>query len=268
MPRLAPPLKRQTDSDRPYTADLHTGFCSIDRCAPHRRWGRSTSPESVPGRPANSIQAGSGYKDHVVKPAEARRNDAVGPAATIPYSHCHNQARVVADPTKNHRHNQRTWHPPEGQRAARIAYESYETSFVIRNDCEAVLITPICWTYRRPRPAKPCSPCEVSREHVNSANWRNRLVYPYLLPRLVFSIVPCIPWTAQRSMCELIFGKDQRDENWPFTTFQQNASVAYSNALFLTWHGVAGPRDTVRSSPQRCCPSRCSSITLEKPSRP
>jgi hypothetical protein len=37
------------------------------------------------GPPANNIQAGSGYKGHVVKPAEVRRNDAVGPAATIPY---------------------------------------------------------------------------------------------------------------------------------------------------------------------------------------
>ena len=36
-------------------------------------------------RPANSIQARSGYKDHVVKPAEVHRNDAVGPAETIPY---------------------------------------------------------------------------------------------------------------------------------------------------------------------------------------
>ena len=32
-----------------------------------------------------------------MKPAEVRRNDAVGPAATIPYSRCHSQARVVAD---------------------------------------------------------------------------------------------------------------------------------------------------------------------------
>ena len=48
---------------------------------------------------------------------------------------------------------------------------------------------------------------------------------PYLLPRIVFSIVPCIPSTAQRSMCELIFGKDQRDENWPFTTSHKNVAV-------------------------------------------
>src|SRR5690242_4723984 len=33
--------------------------------------------ESVAGHPANSIQARSGYRDHVVKPAEVRRNDAV-----------------------------------------------------------------------------------------------------------------------------------------------------------------------------------------------
>ena len=37
------------------------------------------------GPPANSIQAGSGYKGHVAKPAEVRRNDVVGPAGTIPY---------------------------------------------------------------------------------------------------------------------------------------------------------------------------------------
>ncbi len=157
MPRPAPPLKRQTDPDRPYTADVHTGFCSIDCCAPHRRWERSISPESVPGRPANSIQAGSGYTDHVVKPAEVHRNDAIGPAATIPYSHCHNQVRGVADPTKNHRHNQRSWHPPEGQRTGCIVDESYETSFVIRNYFDAVLIQPVCGTYRRPLPDKPSS---------------------------------------------------------------------------------------------------------------
>lgn len=252
MPQPCPPLKRQTDPDRPYTADLHTGFCSIDCCTPHRRWGRSTSRESVPGRPANSIQAGSGYKDHVVKPAEVRRNDAVGPAATIPYSRCHNQARVVDDPTTNHRHSPPPWYSLERQRTARRAYESYETSFVIRNDCEAVLITPVCWTYRRPRPEKPCSPCEASREHVNSANWGNILVYPYLVPLIIFSILACIPSGAQRQMCELIFGTDKWDENCPCTTFQQNASVAYSNALFLPWHGVAGPRDSVRSTSQRC----------------
>lgn len=207
MPQPCPPLKRQTDPDRPYTADLHTGFCSIDCCAPHRRWRRSTSPESVPGRPANSIQAGSGYKDHVVKPAEVRRNDAVGPAATIPYSHCHNQAWVVADPTKNHRHNQPSWYPPEGQKAARIAYESYETSFVIRNDCDALLIQPVCCTYKRPRPDKPSSTCEASHEHMNSANWGNILVYPYLVPLIIFSILPSIPSDAQRSMCKLGFWK-------------------------------------------------------------
>lgn len=78
------------------------------------------------GHPANSIQAGSGYKDHVVKPAEVRRNEAVDQAATIPYARCHSQARVVADLTKNHRHSQRSWYPPEGQEAARIAYESYD----------------------------------------------------------------------------------------------------------------------------------------------
>ncbi len=49
-----------------------------------REHERSGDPLKA-GRPANSIQAGCGYKDHVVKPAEVRRNDAVGPAATIPY---------------------------------------------------------------------------------------------------------------------------------------------------------------------------------------
>lgn len=38
-----------------------------------------------PTLPINSVQAGYGYKDHVVKPAEVRRNDAVGLAAGIPY---------------------------------------------------------------------------------------------------------------------------------------------------------------------------------------
>ena len=167
---------------------MHTGFCSIDCCAPHRRWERSASPKSVPGRPANSIQAGSGYKDHVVKPVGVRRNGAVGPAATIPYSRCHSQARVVADPTKNHRHSQRSWHPPGGQRGACIEYESCETSFVIRNDCEAVLIPPACWTYRISLPCKPSSPCKESRDHFNSANRGSTLVCPYSLPRITFSI--------------------------------------------------------------------------------
>jgi hypothetical protein len=220
-----PPLNCQTDPDRPYTADLHTGFCSIDCCAPHRRWGRSTSPESVPGRPANNIQAGSGYKDHVVKPAEVRRNDAVGQAATIPYERCHSQARVVADPTKNHRRSQRSWHPPEGQRAARIAYESYKTSFVIRNDFDSFLIQPVYCTYLIPLPDKPFSTCEESRDHVNSANWGGTLVCPSLLAWIVFSSVLCIPSTAQESMCELLFGKDQRDEHWPFTTSHKDVAI-------------------------------------------
>lgn len=161
-----------------------------------------------------------------MKPAEVRRNDAVGPAARIPYSHCHNQARVVADPTKNHRHSQRSWHPPEGQRAARREYESYETSFVIRNDFYSFLIQSVCCTYRIPLPDKPSSPCEESRDHLKSAKWVNKLVYPYLLSRIVFSILPCIPSTAQRSMCELIFGKDRRDENWPFSTSDKDVAVS------------------------------------------
>ena len=132
--------------------------------------GSSTTPESVAGRPANSIRVGSGYKDHVVKPAEVRRNDAVGQAATIPYARCHNQARVVADPTKNHRYSHRSWHPSERQEAARIAYESYETSFVIRNYYDAFLIQPVCCTYRIPLPDKPSSTCEESRDHLSSAN--------------------------------------------------------------------------------------------------
>lgn len=160
-----------------------------------------------------------------MKPAEVRRNDAVGPAATIPYSRCHSQARVVADPTKNHRHNQRAWYPPEGQRAAPIEYESYEISFVIRNDFDAVFIQPVCCTYRRPLPDKPSSTCEESRDHLNSAHWDNKLVCPYLLPRIIFSIVPCILSAAQRSMCELIFGKDQTDANWTFTTSHNDVAV-------------------------------------------
>ena len=226
-PSLCPQssLKSCRDPERTQTPNSRTDRFSIPCCAPHRRWGRSTSPESVAGRPANNIQAGSGYKDHVVKPAEVRRNDAVGQAATIPYSRCHSQARAVADPKKNHRHSQRSWHPPEGHRAARITYESYETSFVIRNYFDAFLIQPVCCTYRRPLPDKPSSTCEESRDHVNSANWGGKLVCPYLLPRIVFSILPCIPSTAQRSMCELIFGKDQRDDNWPFTTSHKDVAV-------------------------------------------
>lgn len=50
---------------------------------------------------------------------------------------------VVDDPTKNHRHSQRSWHPPEEQRAARTVYESYETSFVIRNDFDSFPIQPV-----------------------------------------------------------------------------------------------------------------------------
>ena len=160
-----------------------------------------------------------------MQPAEVRRNDAVGPAAAIPYERCHSQGRVVADPKQNHRHSQRSWHPPEGQRAARIEYESYETSFVSRNDFDACLIQPVCCTYRRPLPDRPSSTCEESREHLSSTNWGSKLLCPYLWPRIVFSIVPCIPSTAQRSMCELIVGKDQRDANWPFTTSHKDVAV-------------------------------------------
>ena len=46
-----------------------------------------------------------------------------------------------------------------------------------------------------------------------------------MLPRIVFSIVPCIPSTAQRSMCELIVEKDQRDANGPFTTSHKDVAV-------------------------------------------
>ena len=143
-----------------------------------------------------------------MKPAEVRRNDAVGQAATIPYARCHSQARVVADPKKNHRHSQRSWHPPGGQRGACIEYESCETSFVIRNDFDAFLIQPVYCTYLIPLPDKPFSTCEESRDHVNSANWGNTLMCPSLLPRIVFSIVPDIPSTAQRSKCELRFRKE------------------------------------------------------------
>jgi hypothetical protein len=34
--------------------------------------------------------------------------------------------------------------------AAHIAYESYETFFVIRKYCDAVPIQPVCCTYRKP----------------------------------------------------------------------------------------------------------------------
>jgi len=152
------PLKNQTDPERSHTADLPTDLFVTHCCAPHRRWERSTPPESVAGRPANSIQAGSGYTDHVEKPAEVRRNGAVGPAATIPYSRCHSQARVVADPKKNHRHSQRSPYPPEEHRTGCIVYESYETSFVIRNYFDAVFIQPVYCTYKISLPCKPSSP--------------------------------------------------------------------------------------------------------------
>lgn len=158
-------------------------------------------------------------------PAEVRRNDAVGQAARIPYSRCHSPVQGVADPKQNHPHSPRSWHPPEGPRAARKAYESYETSFVIRNDFEAFLIQPVCYTHRIPLPDKPSSPCEESRDHVNSANWGSTLVCPYLWPRIVLSILPCIPSTAQRSMCELIVGKDTCDEHRPFTTSHKDVAV-------------------------------------------
>ncbi len=166
-----------------------------------------------------------------MKPAEVRRNDAVGPAATIPYSRCHSQARVVADPTKNHRHNQRSWHPTEEQRAARIEYESYETSFVIWNDFYSFLIQPVCCIYRIPLTEKPSSPCEESCDHVNSANRGITLACPYSLPRITFSILARIPSTAQRSMCELIFGKGKWDENWPFITSHKDIPVSIQNRL-------------------------------------
>ena len=111
-----------------------------------------------------------------MKPAEVRRNDAVGQAVTIPYSRCHSQARVVADPTKNHRHSHRSWHPPEEQRAARIKYESYGTSFVIWTDSDSFLIQPVCCTYRRALLCKPSPTCQESPYHLLSAtgeiNWR------------------------------------------------------------------------------------------------
>ena len=181
-----------------------------------------------------------------MKPAEVRRNDAVGQAATIPYSRCHSQALVVADPTKNHRRSQRSWHPPEEQRAARIAYESYETSFIIRNDFDAFLIQPVYCTYLIPLPDKPFSTCEESRDHVNSANWGGTLVRPSLLARIVFSIVPCIPSTAQRSMFELMFGKDKRNEHWPFTTSHKDVAVRIPHRPLFH---VARSYRTTRHSP-------------------
>jgi hypothetical protein len=222
-------IKSQLDPERTQTLGSPIDLFSRSRCAPPRRWERSTSPESVAGPPANSIRAGCGYTDHVVKPAEVRRNDVVGQAATIPYERCHSQARVVADPTKNHRRSQRSWHPTEGQRAARIAYESYKTSFVIRNNFDSFLIQPVYCTYLIPLPDKPFPTCEESRDHVSSANWKGTLVCPSLLARIVFSSVLCILSTAQGSMCELLFGKDQRDANWPFTSSHKDVAVPIQN---------------------------------------
>ena len=149
--------------------------------------------------------------------AEVRRNEAVGQAATIPYSRCHSQARVVADPKKNHRHSQRSWHPPEGQRAAPIEYESYETSFVIRNYFDAVLIQPVCCTYRIPLPDKPSSTCEESREsscsahscHASSSEFCH-VSHPLRKGRWANSV----------------FGKKKWDDNWPFPISHKNVAVS------------------------------------------
>ena len=158
-----------------------------------------------------------------MKPAEVRRNDAVGQAVTIPYSRCHSQARVVADPTKNHRHSQQSWHPPEGQRAARIAYE---TSFVIRNDFDAVLIQPVCCTYRIPLPDKPSPTCEESRDHVHSANWGNKLVCPLCCHASSSQLCNASPPLRKGRCANSVFRKDQRDENWPFTTSHKDVAVS------------------------------------------
>ena len=195
-----------------------------------------------------------------MKPAEVRRNDAVGQAVTIPYSRCHNQARVVADPTKNHRHSQRSWCPPEEHRAARRAYESYETSFVIRNDFDAYLIQPVYCTYRIPLLCKPSPTCEESRDHVDSPNWGSKLLCPSLLARIVFSIVPSIPSTAQRSMCELSFRKGSKGRELAIHHFSQGcrrthtAPPSFSRGTELQDHAtrsVSRPSDAAPHSALR-----------------
>ncbi len=61
---------------------------------------------------------------------------------------------------------------------------------------------------------------------MNSAHWGNKLLYPNLLPRITFAILPRIPSTAQRSMCELFFGKSKWDENGPFITSHKDIPVS------------------------------------------
>jgi hypothetical protein len=71
-------------------------------------------------------------------------------------------------------------------------------------------------------------------------------VCPYLLPPVVLSILPCLPSTAQRSMCELIVGKDTCDENWPFTTSHKHVAVRIRHRPLS--HVARGCR-TTRHSP-------------------
>lgn len=52
------------------------------------------------------------------------------------------------------------------------------------------------------------------------------MLCPYVLPRITFSILPRIPSTVQRSMCELFFGKSKWDENGPFITSHKDIAVS------------------------------------------
>lgn len=134
-----------------------------------------------------------------MKPAEARRNDAIGPAATIPYSRCRSQARVVVDPKKNHRHSRRPWRSPEWQRAERIEYESYGISFVIRNDVDTFLIQSVCCTYAIPPSYNPSSTCEVSRDHLRSGS---------------FTFLPPLPQRHRRPQKKTTLSADSSSSSW------------------------------------------------------
>ena len=124
------------------------------------------------------------------------------------------------------------------------------TSFIIRNDFDAVLIQPVCCTYRIPLPDKPSSTCKESRNHVNSANRGNKLVCSYLLPRITFSILPRIPSYCAKVDVRTHFWKGYMRRELAIQHFRQGRCLQHTAPpLFLTWHGVARRRDTRRLSP-------------------
>ena len=72
------------------------------------------------------------------------------------------------------------------------------------------------------------------------------MLCPYVLPRILFSIVPSIPSTAQRPKYELCFRKGKWDENWPFTTSYKGVDVSIQHRHLSH---VAGSCRTTRHSP-------------------